>query len=150
MALYVDGVRVARRTDTTQGEAYLGYWRVGGDNLDGWPSQPSSSNFAGSVDEVAIYPTALDQDADHRPVPGERADLGHPARSGRRVTALRSTPTSPTCTGAWARPAAPRPPDSGRSLNEGTYRNGVTLGQPASSPVTRLPGSTAATQFVSS
>ncbi len=31
MKLYVDGVRVGQRTDTTVGEAYLGYWRVGGD-----------------------------------------------------------------------------------------------------------------------
>ena len=59
MRLYVDGVQVASRTDTTEGEAYLGYWRLGGDNLGGWPSAPSSRNFVGSVDEVAIYPTAL-------------------------------------------------------------------------------------------
>ncbi|WP_157535931.1 LamG-like jellyroll fold domain-containing protein [Microbacterium sp. Root166] len=59
MVLYVDGAQVAGRTDTTQGEAYLGYWRVGGDSLDGWPSRPTTANFAGGVDEVAIYPTAL-------------------------------------------------------------------------------------------
>ena len=45
--------------DTTQGEGYLGYWRLGGDNLAGWPGQPSTRNFIGGVDEVAIYPTAL-------------------------------------------------------------------------------------------
>ena len=60
MRLYVDGAQVASRTDTTQGEAYLGYWRVGGDNLAGWPSAPGNVNFVnGWVDEVAIYPTAL-------------------------------------------------------------------------------------------
>lgn len=59
MALYVDGVEVAQRATTTQGEAYLGYWRLGGDNLDGWPVRPTTRNFAGSVDEVAVYPTAL-------------------------------------------------------------------------------------------
>ena len=62
MQLYVDGVRVGQRTDTTAGEAYLGYWRVGGDNLDGWPNSPSTDNFIGDVDEVAIYPTALTQE----------------------------------------------------------------------------------------
>jgi PKD repeat protein len=64
MTLYVDGVAVAQRSDTTQGERYLGYWRLGGDALTGsaligWPSAPSTVNFIGSVDEVAIYPTAL-------------------------------------------------------------------------------------------
>ncbi len=59
MRLYVDGVQVSSRTDTTAGEAYLGYWRLGGDNLGGWPSAPSTANFIGGVDEVAIYPTAL-------------------------------------------------------------------------------------------
>ena len=33
MALYVDGVLVGSRADTTQGEAYTGYWRLGGDKL---------------------------------------------------------------------------------------------------------------------
>ncbi|TDN93247.1 PKD domain-containing protein [Microbacterium sp. BK668] len=64
MVLYVDGAAVAQRTDTTRGERYLGYWRLGGDALTGsaligWPSAPSTPNFIGSVDEVAIYPTAL-------------------------------------------------------------------------------------------
>ena len=64
MVLYVDGLAVAQRTDTTQGERYLGYWRLGGDALTGgalvgWPSAPSTPNFIGSVDEMAIYPTAL-------------------------------------------------------------------------------------------
>lgn len=59
MALYMDGVLTGSRADTTQGEAYLGYWRLGGDRLAGWPTTPSTVNFVGSVDEVAVYPTAL-------------------------------------------------------------------------------------------
>ncbi len=50
-------------------------------------------------------------------------------RSSRRLratrTARRSTPTIPTCTGASASPAAATALDSGRSLNTGTYYNGV-------------------------
>jgi PKD repeat protein len=67
MRLYVDGNLVGSRTDTTAGEAYLGYWRVGGDVLDtsngrpGWSPLPSTVNFVGSVDEFAFYPTALAQ-----------------------------------------------------------------------------------------
>ena len=59
MNLYVDGKRIATRADTTGGEPYSGYWRVGGDNLGSWPDQPSSNSFAGTIDDVAIYPAAL-------------------------------------------------------------------------------------------
>ena len=64
MTLNVDGIQVGSRTDTTQGEEYIGNWRLGGDNFSvsgqpGWPNVPSSRNFVGSVDEVAVYPTVL-------------------------------------------------------------------------------------------
>ncbi|CAN5331081.1 PKD domain-containing protein [soil metagenome] len=59
MQLYIDGKRIGQRADTTTGQAYSGYWRVGGDNIGGWPNQPSSNFFAGSIDDVAIYPTVL-------------------------------------------------------------------------------------------
>ena len=58
MALYVDGALVGTNPTTTS-QSYTGYWRVGGDNLNGWPDQPASDYFAGSVDEAAVYPTAL-------------------------------------------------------------------------------------------
>ena len=59
MALYVDGQQVGSRSDVTQGQAYNGYWRIGGDQLNGWPSQPSSNFLAGSIADVAIFPTVL-------------------------------------------------------------------------------------------
>ncbi|RWZ50892.1 PKD domain-containing protein [Labedella phragmitis] len=59
MQLYVDSKKVAARTDTTQGQAFNGSWRVGGDNLGGWPNQPTSRFFAGTIDDVAVYPTVL-------------------------------------------------------------------------------------------
>jgi PKD repeat protein len=61
MKLYVDDKLVAQRADVTTGQGYSGYWRIGGDNAGGWPSAPSSNYFAGSIDEVAIYPTVLGQ-----------------------------------------------------------------------------------------
>ena len=54
MALYVDGVRVAARTDTVSAERSTGYWRIGGDTS--WAGAPF---FAGQIDEVAVYPSAL-------------------------------------------------------------------------------------------
>jgi hypothetical protein len=52
----------APRALSTSGQPYSGYWRVGGDNLGGWPNQPASNYLSGSIDEVSIYPTALTKD----------------------------------------------------------------------------------------
>ncbi len=57
--LYIDGKKVAGRTDTTSAQVFSGYWRIGGDNVGGWPDQPSNQNFTGTIDEAAVYPTAL-------------------------------------------------------------------------------------------
>ncbi|MFE2294916.1 LamG-like jellyroll fold domain-containing protein [Streptomyces sp. NPDC059452] len=59
MTLYVDGVRVASNT-TAGNRSYNGYWRVGGDAMhSAWPNRPTSTYFAGQVDETAVYPSAL-------------------------------------------------------------------------------------------
>ena len=55
MRLYVDGVQVAVRTDVVGGGAYQGYWRVGAGSLSGVPNRPSTDNFSGQIDEVAVY-----------------------------------------------------------------------------------------------
>ena len=55
MRLYVDGVEVAANPDVVAGQASRnGYWRIGGDNLSGWPDT-GSNNFVGWIDEVATY-----------------------------------------------------------------------------------------------
>ncbi|WP_226921605.1 PKD domain-containing protein [Georgenia subflava] len=60
MTLYLDGERVGARSDVTVGEHLsIGYWRIGTDTLSGWPSAPAGGSFAGDIDEVAIYKTAL-------------------------------------------------------------------------------------------
>ncbi|RIJ60147.1 PKD domain-containing protein [Clavibacter phaseoli] len=59
MKLFVDGKLAGQRADTTRGQDYKGYWRVGGDNLGGWPNQPRSYYLAGDIAQVSIYPTAL-------------------------------------------------------------------------------------------
>ena len=58
MRLYVDGTQVAQNT-ITGNQSYTGFWRVGQDNLNSWPERPTSNAFAGSIDEVAVYPGAL-------------------------------------------------------------------------------------------
>ncbi|MFD9543105.1 DNRLRE domain-containing protein [Streptomyces sp. NPDC060022] len=59
MVLYVDGAAVGTNA-ATGNRSYNGYWRVGGDAMNNaWPNRPTSTYFAGQVDETAVYPTAL-------------------------------------------------------------------------------------------
>jgi PKD repeat protein len=57
--LYVDGVQVAADSTMVDTSVYYGHWRVGGDALTGWPSAPSNGYLAGSIADVAVYPSAL-------------------------------------------------------------------------------------------
>ncbi|MEP7019190.1 MAG: LamG domain-containing protein [Pseudonocardiales bacterium] len=58
MALYVDGALVGANANTAA-QSYAGYWHVGSDNLNSWPSRPTSQGFAGTIDDVSIYPIQL-------------------------------------------------------------------------------------------
>ncbi|MBD8611775.1 signal peptidase I [Frigoribacterium sp. CFBP 13729] len=61
LTLYVDGAVVGTMSNAA-GEPMTGYWRVGYDNLSGWPNIPASSAnywFSGSLDDTAAYNTAL-------------------------------------------------------------------------------------------
>jgi PKD repeat protein len=59
MVLYADGKQIAANPAVTSGMNFTGYWRIGGDNLTYWKNEPTSDFIAGSIDEVATYPTAL-------------------------------------------------------------------------------------------
>ncbi len=58
MTLYIDGKRVGNRADTVSGQPYSGYWRIGGDNLGGWPNV-GGNYLNGSISDVAIYQSVL-------------------------------------------------------------------------------------------
>jgi hypothetical protein len=58
MNLYVDGQLVGSNP-TSQSQSYVGYWRVGADNVDGWPDQPTSNYFEATISDVAFYNTEL-------------------------------------------------------------------------------------------
>ena len=49
MVLYVDGAQVAADTSTTTAQSFSGFWRVGYDSLTGWPSDPSTDYWTGSL-----------------------------------------------------------------------------------------------------
>jgi len=59
MALYVDNKLVAFNTSYTVAESHSGYWRIGYDNLGGWPNAGTNYYFTGSMRFVAAYTTAL-------------------------------------------------------------------------------------------
>ncbi|MBF8962792.1 LamG domain-containing protein [Pontibacter sp. FD36] len=59
MVLYVDGVQQATNSTYTTTENFNGYFRIGYDNLGGWPSEPTSSYFQGQLDDIYVYDRAL-------------------------------------------------------------------------------------------
>jgi Concanavalin A-like lectin/glucanases superfamily/Domain of unknown function (DUF5122) beta-propeller len=58
MVFYVDGISVGG-SKNTGAQNFNGYWRVGGDQLSGWPNKPSSNFFNGTIDEVSVYSAQL-------------------------------------------------------------------------------------------
>ncbi|GAB3399517.1 LamG domain-containing protein [Schumannella luteola] len=60
MKLYVDGTLVASLAQATS-EGTTGFWRVGADNIGGWPLATTPGGFVGSIDNAAVYSTALTQ-----------------------------------------------------------------------------------------
>ena len=58
LRLYVDGAQVATTTTGTAG-TFSGFWRAGLENLSAWPTPPSGTAYAGGLDELAVYATAL-------------------------------------------------------------------------------------------
>ncbi|RUR03380.1 PKD domain-containing protein [Labedella endophytica] len=63
LALYIDGERVATRSDATYAYRYQGknaHWIVGAQALGNRAGKPSSNFFAGQIDNVGIYQRALD------------------------------------------------------------------------------------------
>ncbi|WP_082498515.1 LamG domain-containing protein [Plantibacter sp. Leaf314] len=128
MTLSLDGKKVASRADTTTGQDYSGYWRVGGDNIGGWPGV-GSSYLDGSISDVAVYPTVLN-----------RATIdAHWVASGRTST----VPAAPADTYGQAvfaldpdlywrlnESTGPKAADSGPLGNTGTYWGDVSKQTP--------------------
>ncbi|MCV2395823.1 PKD domain-containing protein [Actinotalea sp. M2MS4P-6] len=59
LKLYVDGALAASRSDVSMIRELWGWWRIGGDRLNGWPNRPSSDYFKGTIDDVAVYRSVL-------------------------------------------------------------------------------------------
>ncbi|WP_354576115.1 LamG-like jellyroll fold domain-containing protein [Frigoribacterium sp. UYMn621] len=130
MKLFVDGVKVGQNA-VSANQSYLGNWHVGGDNMSGWPNQPSSNYFGGTIDDTAVYPNVLSaqQVANHYQlaggsitVPVAPADVyGAKVFSQSPDVYWRLDDTS----GTTAKDA------SFAAQSDGTYGSGVTLAQGA-------------------
>ncbi|MBO1767472.1 LamG-like jellyroll fold domain-containing protein [Allobranchiibius sp. GilTou38] len=59
MRLYLDGDLVDSDSSTTAGRNYAGYFRVGENELQGFPAAPSSDFIGASLYDAAIYNSAL-------------------------------------------------------------------------------------------
>ncbi|WP_111767663.1 PKD domain-containing protein [Nakamurella deserti] len=130
MTLSIDGKQVAQRSDVTSGQAYSGYWRVGGDNTGGWPNVVSN-NFAGAIDEVAVYPTVLSRpqiDAQWVAA-GRTSTIPAPPTDPYGATVYNDSPLLFWRLGESA--GATTAVDSGPNGDQtGVIQNGVTLGVP--------------------
>lgn len=58
-AMYVDGALVASGNTSKAGSSYTGWWRAGYGRVPSGSGYPSTGNFTGTVDDVAIYTTQL-------------------------------------------------------------------------------------------
>jgi PKD repeat protein len=129
MVLYIDGKRAAQRTDVTTGQSYQGYWRVGGDNVNGWSGQPSSNFIAADIDEVALYssPLSLRQVAAHYGASGRTSPLPPVPADSYGAAVYNAQPDLywrlSDSTGSAAA-------DSSMSGNAGTYFGAVSKGTP--------------------
>ena len=122
MKLYVDGGRVAQRSDTTSAQSYSGFWRIGGDST--WSGAPY---FAGTIDDVSIYaaPLTATQVNNHWIAAGGSSTIpAAPADAyGAAVYNL-----SPDLYWRLGESSGTTAVDSGTSGNVGTYSGGVTKG----------------------
>jgi PKD repeat protein len=149
MALYLDGKRVSRDPGTTSAQSFLGYWRIGGDSLGGWPSQPANNNFTGAIEDVAVYPAALTltQVQAHYQASGRSLNLPSRPTDGYGAAVWDASPSL-----YWRLDETSGNTATDRMTNSstGTYSSGVVLGQPGapaapSGTSVRFPGGSAQT-----
>ncbi|MET0977080.1 MAG: PKD domain-containing protein [Leifsonia sp.] len=122
MQLYVDDVRVGQRSDTTFGQGYSGFWRIGGDSS--WSGNPF---FNGAIDDVAVYsaPLSLQQVDSHWVKSGRTSTIPTAPADSYGARVFNDSPDLywrlNETTGSTAQ-------DSGVSDVDGTYSGGVAKG----------------------
>ena len=130
MTFYVDGRRIGALNGAISAEQTTGYWHIGGDAIGTWPNAPSNRYLNGTIDEVAVYQTALTpaQVAAHYTASGRTVpNPTDPAYAyGQAVTA-----SSPTIYWRLDEATGRMVIDTTANGNYGTYAtSGVTYNQP--------------------
>jgi PKD repeat protein len=125
MTLYVDGKKVGHNGGTTQAQPYSGYWRIGGDNINGWGAD--GAYFNGDIDDVAIYPTSLtlDQVQKHYTDSGRTVAVPPKPTDSYGLAVYNSGPDSYWRLGDTSGPIAK---DTTSNEANGIYSGGVTFG----------------------
>ena len=59
MRLYVDGALVANNAAANTTTNYAGFWRIGWDNLAGWPETRTSEYYQGSLSWASVHTSQL-------------------------------------------------------------------------------------------
>ena len=133
MTLYVDGKQVGTNGGTTGAQAYTGYWRIGGDNLNGWAAD--GAYFNGAIDDVAD----LQQRARRRPgrqaLHRQRSHAEHPPKPtdayGKAVY-----DSAPDFFWRLGETTGTTAKDVDRQQADGTYSGGVSYGTAGAVPGT--------------
>ena len=127
VSLFVDGRRVARDQAPVSMATFAGYWRLLGDQTSNLANKPTNAALAGSVDEVAVYPSALSQAQlqSHYLASGRPAAWSTPPTD---AYAASVTANSPELYWRLGEANGSTAVDSSTSGHDGTYVTGVTLG----------------------
>ncbi|WP_342372829.1 PKD domain-containing protein [Propioniciclava soli] len=122
--LWIDGRLIGRDSTVTSAQAYDGYWRVGGDNLSGWPNLGTTTYLAGSIADVAVYDRVLTMDEvdAHRIASGRTSAI--PPRPSDAYGGL-VYDLQPTLYWRLGESAGPTANDAGRNWSTGTYGGNI-------------------------
>lgn len=126
LSLFVDGRRVARDQSPVTMASFPGYWRLLADQTSGLPSAPGSQALNGAIDEVAVYPTALDQTKvkSHYLTSGRSANWATPGTDAYAQSVVATDPDQYWRLGESSGSTAVDGSGSGR---DGTITGGVTF-----------------------
>ncbi len=138
MMLFVDGRQVGITSSVNTGQNFSGFWRIGGDNTNGWSNKPTSDFFGGAIDDVAIFPTALTKDTVQAEyvASGRASNVPQPPtdKYGKAIVA-----DSPSVYYRLDESNGPTATDLSGSSNDGTFVGGETFR--TASPVSGAIGS---------